>query len=251
MFPQPKNFTCKVSRYLDFASAVSQLQTETLFFSRSDLFQDKHEGTITRLQAEACERIAANFNAPQLEDIMIVSRKCVRKAIFINCWHLNDFESEAMWQLYCPNGQGIAIQTTYSKLAKWTIALPKTVMGTVTYIDYESEKFDLRNPLNAFMHKRRSFTHESEVRIIYSDLEKLRKYDNKTVSDLEKAEQDLSGQPSGKSLEFPLEKNVDFLFVNPYAPEWYFEVFRQLVLALKPKLAGRIQKSELKELPRY
>jgi len=34
----------------------------------------------------------------------------------INCWHMNDHESAAMWKLYLKSDEGIAIQSTYRKL---------------------------------------------------------------------------------------------------------------------------------------
>jgi hypothetical protein len=38
------------------------------------------------------------------------------KSTLVNCWHQNEFESEAMWRLYSENHKGIAIQTTFQDL---------------------------------------------------------------------------------------------------------------------------------------
>ena len=37
------------------------------------------------------------------------------KSTLVNCWHQNEFESEAMWRLYSENNKGIAIQTTLQR----------------------------------------------------------------------------------------------------------------------------------------
>ena len=34
----------------------------------------------------------------------------------INCWHMNDHESAAMWKLYLKSNEGIAVQSTYETL---------------------------------------------------------------------------------------------------------------------------------------
>ena len=251
LFSQPKDFACKVWRYLDLAKAISLLQSEELFFCRADLFQDTHEGTITKPIADAWARIASRANAPQLEEVMSLARKCARKTVFINCWHLNESESEAMWQLYCPNNQGVALQTTYAKLAKWSLTIPNSFIGMVSYLDYEMEKFPTDNFLKAFMHKRRSFAHENEVRIMISEHEELRKHDAKSFEDLLRIEQQLSGQHTGKRARFSLEENVEVFWVNPYAPSWYFKVVKNLIATFKPPLVNRVRKSPLKDAPYF
>lgn len=58
-----------------------------------------------------------------------------REFFFSSCWRASDDESEAMWQRYCPSGQGVAIQTTYAKLRD---SLPDhTHIGLVSYIDHD------------------------------------------------------------------------------------------------------------------
>ena len=42
--------------------------------------------------------------------------KDFRRQTAISCWHENQYESAAMWQLYNPSNDGIAIQTTFGKL---------------------------------------------------------------------------------------------------------------------------------------
>ena len=44
------------------------------------------------------------------------SHKNQKLEMAINCWHMNDFESEAMWKLYLKSNEGIAIQSTYQRL---------------------------------------------------------------------------------------------------------------------------------------
>jgi len=63
--------------------------------------------------------------------------------------------------------------------------------------------------------------------------------------------ENLFKQPSGISVPFPLEPNVEAVFVNPYAEAWYFGVVKGLVRSLKPTLEDRVQKSDLASPPNY
>lgn len=88
---------------------------------------------------------------------------------FVNCWHQGQFESEAMWRLYCGT-RGVVIQTTYAKLKesiqKWKN--PSLGIGLVTYRDYEAEDILSLNLYVPVMSKRLAFSHEQEARIVWS-----------------------------------------------------------------------------------
>ena len=58
------------------------------------------------------------------------------KYVAVNCWHENEHESAAMWKLYIKSVEGIAIQSTYSKLKKSFINDEIIFIGKVKYIDY-------------------------------------------------------------------------------------------------------------------
>lgn len=38
--------------------------------------------------------------------------------MYISCWHMNEYESAAMWKLYAKSSDAIAIQTTFQKLCE-------------------------------------------------------------------------------------------------------------------------------------
>ncbi|GEM_PF-5423954 len=77
-----------------------------------------------------------------------------RKTKFINCWHLNDFESAAMWDFYLKSNEGIAIQTTFDRFKRSLNRSKEEIyMGKV----------------KPFFTKRISFSHENDVRLLYSN----------------------------------------------------------------------------------
>lgn len=88
------------------------------------------------------------------------------KYIAINCWHMNEHESAAMWKLYLKSNEGIAVQSSYNKLRDCIIDDEQVLVGMVKYLDYEAEHIDPGNILSAFVYKRKSFEHEREVRAL-------------------------------------------------------------------------------------
>jgi hypothetical protein len=56
----------------------------------------------------------------------------MRVHTYLNCWHLNDYESAAMWDIYQRNNDAIAIQSTYTKLCNSLIQKePDVFVGKV------------------------------------------------------------------------------------------------------------------------
>ncbi len=170
IFNPPKNANAKIWRYMDFGKYVSLLETQLLYFVRVDRLDDHFEGTYGRanqrmrpeMYKELYEKDPDAFNrSVQHRDEVF---RWLRQWTFINCWHQNDCESAAMWRLYAETNQAIAIQSTYEKLRA---QLPSEVcIGMVEYKDYDAEWLPEGHTLFPFVHKRKSFVHEQELRAI-------------------------------------------------------------------------------------
>lgn len=161
-----------------------------------------------------------------------------RRELYVNCWYLGSLESEAMWRLYCPGNNGVAIQTTYSKLVESIANDPELYIGRVTYIDYDSQGFPLDNIFYPVMHKRISFAHEQEVRLV-----KIRVPDNCGLP------QEFC--PLGISIDWPLEPTLEAIYVDPYAPEYFYDVVRSVVQRIAPNLEDRVLWSPMRASPVY
>jgi len=159
-----------------------------------------------------------------------------RRHIYVNCWYLGDLESEAMWRLYCPNNNGVAIQTSYSKLVESVANDSELYIGRVTYIDYDSQTLPSGNLFYPVMHKRISFAHEQEVRLV-----KLMIPDNLGLPH--------EFCPPGIPVDWPLEPTVDAIYVDPYAPEYFHNVVRLVVRRVTPSLEDRVLWSPMKASP--
>jgi hypothetical protein len=213
-FPQPANGGEKVWRYLSLSKLLDSLFFDTLYFTRVDLLDDKHEGTYTKINTNRLFSgnisIGSGLTLSQEE-----YTKRVRECLHVNCWRLDNHESEAMWKVYCPNNGGVAIQTTYNKLVQSLPENNKLYIGLITYLDYEVASIDSGNNFNPVMHKRISFEHEKEVRIVKSNFEYMN--DHK-----------LPMPTAGIKIKTNLLENTENIYVNPYADTWYFETTKEL-----------------------
>src|SRR5690606_18163069 len=101
-FPQPSNVKTKVWRYLDTNKFIDVLDARRVYFSRLYLLCDTHEESIPKNNY-----LKRNFEIYQdiniHTDWMGLGHKRLHKMTYINCWYLDNYESEAMWRLYCQN----------------------------------------------------------------------------------------------------------------------------------------------------
>lgn len=217
-FPQPEDKQMKVWRYLSLSKFLDFYLTGSLYFSRVDLLEDKCEGTYTKT--------TTGINFPRINissGLELTSEeytKRQRQAIHVNCWRLDNFESEAMWKIYCPNNAGLAIQTTYSKLADSLPDGNRLFIGQITYLDYEADLINRGNNMNAAMHKRKAFDHEKEVRVVQHTLNYMNDHN-------------LPLPEAGVLVPTRLFERIDNIYVNPYSDEWYFDTIKKLFTKLE------------------
>jgi len=144
--------------------------------------------------------------------------------VFISCWYASDYESEAMWELYSTNCQGIAIQTTYQQLEDSFVGNPNIIIGEVQYIDFSKRYADLRCP---YWFKRKAFEHEKEVRAVYESHE-----DN---------------DRKGINIKVDLDKLIENIYVSPLAEDYYVAVVNDITK--KYEIHKNIKYSSLKDEP--
>jgi len=177
-------------RYFDFDKFESFLKNGALFFCRADKFSDPFEGSLPRIEADYrlkdAERQDAFFQRPF--DEAVAQRNIAgisslhqrfKRATVVNCWHINQNESDAMWRLYLKDNEGVAIQTTSDKmLAVIDVCDENLECSKVRYINYDTDSWydavdyphTSYNIIIPLIHKRREYEHESEFRL-YQTLE--------------------------------------------------------------------------------
>lgn len=189
--------------------------------SRSDKFEDQYEGTFSEPTFEEIKKLA--INNPEFLNYY----KIHREKVAISSWHINEYESFAMWQIFTQNSEGLAIQSTIGRLQK---ALEpeknlKQYIGQVNYIDYKKEYIPFDDLFFPFLFKRKSFQYEREVRII---------------SDTSDTKININ---DGIKINVDISQLIDKIYIHPKSENWY----KNLVIELVSKLGFdiEIEKSDL------
>jgi hypothetical protein len=217
----PEDNDTIVWKYLDLSKFLDMLLSQQLFMSRSDKFEDQYEGTFSEPTFEEIKKIAANN--PKFLDYY----KSHREKVVISSWHINEYESFAMWQIFTKNNEGLAIQSTIGRLKN---ALQpenriEQYIGNVNYIDYKKEYIPFDDTFFPFLFKRKSFQYEREVRII-SDVSA----QNISVND-------------GLKINVNLNELIEKIYIHPKSENWYKKLVIELVSKLDFKI--EIEKSDL------
>ena len=227
-FPQPSDPDVGIWRYMDFAKYVALLNQQSLFFSRLDLLGDPYEGTLSKAEYEQLKKTAEigekEGKLPprwrgRYFDVLLTSARRARRSIYVNCWHISSGESEAMWKLYASSGYAIALQSTYQKLAAavTTPAHKHCYIGIVTYTDHHSQDMPRGNIFHSVMHKRDSFSHERECRVvIWVD---------------PGHDKELESQPAGVVIPLDLTLLIERVIVAPAAPVWFADTVADVTRA--------------------
>lgn len=226
--PNPED---KLWRYMDLSKFIYLISKNELYFPSAACFDDPFEGAkgLASKQQEwndyytdffkqaistAPKQNLATLTIDKLEseskrllDQLNSSGEHSRTSTFINCWHLNNFESEAMWKLYSKDfTNAVAIQTTTRRLYEALDKNPYIEIGKVNYIDF-SNRFV---PVNgSFWFKRKSFEYEKEVRAV------MQSYDEKA---------------NGLNLSIQIDTLIENIYISPYAPAWFTDVVKSVLV---------------------
>lgn len=233
-FKQPKDGRRKLWRYMDIAKFLSMLNYQELYFARSDTFEDPFEGAATEIDIAYsdgrwnefvvyCQK--EGFHIPQV----VPSAKdsvypFFRKFVAINCWHENQFESAAMWDLYCDKSQGIAVVSSWDRLRESIHHEQEVFIGRVKYIDRTKHITD-ENAMNFYLQKRKSFEHEREVRAVLTVFP--------TEPDpemLTRINTDVDTINGGIAIKVSLARLIDCIYVAPMAPKWHYNLIKDTML---------------------
>lgn len=217
-------------KYFDFTKFVSLLEKQALFFSNAANFPDPFEGAYPTGTLE----LVSEDNRPQMQ----ASARSVRHHLFVNCWHMNDFESEAMWKIYSAWDRGIAIRTTVGGLSKSFKCEADVFIGAVNYIDFGTERIDEGNVLVPYLTKRKSFEYEREVRAITL---------NAVPEDAERLGALAEWVQTGIYYSVDIKSLMDEVFVSPESEDWFVDLVQAVVS--RYGLDARVTRSALADAP--
>lgn len=222
-FEEPEDPKAQIWRYLDLAKFLSLLEKSALYFCRVDLLGDPFEGSRPRgedafwestLKQDDTKKDIVEHNKRVINEF----RRKSRQRMYANCWHLNNHESAAMWHVYSRDAASIALQSTFERLRD---CLPDSIhIGIVKYIDYETESVPFGNLFDYFLHKRKSFEHERELRALIS---------TESVTVDGKATWDVPSEQPGIEVSVDLPQLIKQVVIAPEAPSWFLDLVVKVV----------------------
>ena len=217
-------------RYMDFTKFVSLLEKSALFFCRPDLLGDPFEGSIspaTPPMISGDPKSGSRFTRGEID-----LRRFMHLAR-VNCWHMGEFESEAMWRLYTRERDGVAIKTVFGRFKEALVGEESVNVSRVSYRDYRTESIPWGNALLPLVHKRISFRHEQEVRALY----------------VEPQAKEGPDEPVGGYCRVDLPRLIEEIVVAPFAADWFVDLVRSL--GERYGIGDRVRPSTLSDRPKF
>ena len=237
-FHNPPPANAILWRYMDFTKFVALLEMKSLFFARADKLNDPFEGSFperniiarhTNLHPELAEVIQS------FPSLMSAFWMQLTRFTLVNCWHESSHESEAMWKLYASASGGLAIKTRFDSFVNSFITEDTIHIGKVQYIDYDNDLIPEDDPLSPYLHKRKSFEHENEVRAIIQ---------NVPTGQITKLQDDYD---TGTYYDVDLNLLIQEVVVDPFTPEWFLDLVS--LVAKRYDLQAQIVRSRLAATP--
>jgi hypothetical protein len=224
---------------MDFTKFASLLDRRALFFPTVEHLSksDPYEGSLAKGNTELYGidprsvplDIVKAFGCKDYESfsgfISILPKlgeafRNIRQSIFVNCWHVNEDESAAMWVLYSGKSPGIAITSTYEAMrASFQSVEQDIYIGTVKYADYQWEAIPQRNIMSPTMYKRRSFAHENELRAVIMT----------GPGGETDPKRGVAHTSNGLYVSCLLEHLVEKVYVSPISAKWYHDLVESVI----------------------
>lgn len=212
-------------RYIDFTQFVFLVEKECLWLPAASTFTDRWEGGLTSTQIE---RISENLPSflERGEESVEQLYDALRATTYISCWHHREQETAAMWEFYNDRGKEVAIKSSVEELRSAIQRADDLVMGNVNYENYDSggDLFPVtRN--SPFFHKRLSFQHEQEFRIVKSEFNLP---ERAPLDDGLKDRVQSGGEP-GRRLSVDVGSLIDEVVISPVVGGWVQELVEEVL----------------------
>lgn len=244
----------KIWRYMDLAKFISLLSEKAIFFAAQNHFFDPFEGHLskshydildnqrniwknTQIQ-DLIEKFPGIIEKPQFAQIVEAMEKMpstaelseiTKKKFGVSCWHLNDYENEALWKIYTNQNQGIAIETTIEKLEKSLTYHQDIIFDKVRYEDYSTALIEKGHKHYSGFIKRKAFEYEKEFRAMV------------LLDEVNFGE--------GCFIPVDLDMLIEKIHVSPLVPKYFLESVRFLCKNDLSFLQDRIVQSSLYDKP--
>lgn len=221
-----------------FSAFVAMIENSALHFTRADNFQDPFEGSYPLKNLKNFHKIIN----PKL------TYEAWKKYAAFSCWHKSEHESEAMWELYVSNSDGITLQSTVGSLTDSLEGSGVSIVD-VQYIDFQREEIPDFVWFKPFEYKRNCFQHEQEVRAAFYQIPPSSKIVN-GFPELTPPDGKGCIPEEGIDQEIDLSKLIQRVVLSPRSKNWFNKLIES-TLRKNNQANIPVEKSELSRDPVY
>lgn len=238
-FPNPNT---TIWRYMDLDKFLSLISNESLYFVNALRLNDEFEGSLSQHEIKELEdnyrsTIGYIQDESRIEEYVEENREVRKKEkedYVINCWHMNESESAAMWKLYSTSKRSIAIKSSINRLMNSLSNIDFEIhLGKVRYIDFKKDKQTIKYPVYRFIYKRHSFDYEKEFRAIFRRMDMNAEYSQMYRNDFI------------KGINIPIDPNIliNGIYISPKSQDWFLKLVREI--KSKYGISARVRRTEL------
>ncbi len=145
-----------------------------------------------------------------------------------------------MWRLYSREHDGIAVKSDFQSLTRSLTSSEEVYVGRMNYVDFGTTFIPEGNVFAAYVHKRKSFEHEREVRAVYAALPQPEPGKPYLSRDTDR---------TGAYLAVELSRLIHEVVVAPYAEDWFMELVASVTS--RYGLETPVRRSALATLPTW
>lgn len=247
----------KIWRYVNFTKYTDLLERKQQFFPSGEILKkiDPYEGHFQKsffIQPEIVDEWLKQW-AEQKDK---KARYEDPKTVFINCWHINDEQSDALWKVYTKPEECVAIQTTFDKLKNSFRDYTQRVYARrVKYVDNKKRDTSIDWIQHRFSRKGKSFSYENELRIFVEDptenLKCVLSDDGKSwiFQSVHNGEIiPITRTENGIYVDVNLCNFIEKVYVSPFSEKWFLDLVKAITkqYGLNPDI---VEKSDLYDTP--
>lgn len=227
-----KNTDKTMWRYMDLWKFESMLEDGCLYFTRSDMFDDKLEGKYSDITLKNLEDKFLELHGKQFVEnwkALYYSKgdyiNAVKRNSLVSCWHINNNENKDMWEAYTSEKESIVIKSSIDKIYKALNILNNSNfnidIGEVEYVDFHNRILEYKDHIiTPLFYKDKEYEYERELRVIV-----WKKPENNILNT------DLSNFNvcQGGSLNIDLDILIDEIYISPNSSDDFIEKIKQLL----------------------
>ena len=217
-------------RYQDFWKFEDLLASESLYLSRLQDLDDPLEGKPTDSLQQMLDIVESLKDRPldlKFPTTLTEVYQAFYSSCFVNCWHINDFESQAMWDL-CKGTESVAVRTTVGILNQALKHKRHISTWRVHYVEYMAQGTEKADRVLTYQlhplatHKDNAYSHEREFRIVHFGLRSLTRA-------MLNAKRGKSTSQYNARVPIPIQKVIREIRVHPHASDSFLEEVRRIV----------------------